>query len=156
MPVRTNARGILLIVSWELLRLRPYKDAVGKLTVGYGHLIQPSETARLNRELTREEACELFLDDLAEKESGVLQALGKAADRLSENQLSALVSFAFNVGVAAFAGSTLLKKILAGELLAVPAEFARWTKGTEGGVKKELRGLVERRKAEVALWNRKA
>lgn len=149
--METNRRGTLLILSYEQLRLRPYKDAVGKLTVGWGHLILASEMATLDRELTRAEANELFLQDLEEKEAGVAHLVSGV--KLTSNQFSALVCFAFNVGVGALAGSTMLKLIRSGDLLGVPAQFGRWTKGTVGGVKKELRGLVERRAAEAALWS---
>ena len=54
----------------------------------------------------------------------------------------------FNVGESAFAKSTLLKKLNAGQYDAVPAELMKWTKG--GG--KELPGLVRRRRAECAMW----
>jgi lysozyme len=60
-----------------------------------------------------------------------------------------LVSFAFNVGIGAFNGSTLLKLLNQGEVHQVPIQLMRWTKA--GG--KELTGLVVRRKAEADLWN---
>ena len=58
------------------------------------------------------------------------------------------------LGESGIGKSTLLKRIYAHDLAAVPAELMKWTKGTAGGVKRELRGLVERRKAEAALWER--
>jgi hypothetical protein len=42
-PERTGAQGIDLIKHFEGLRLTRYLDAVGKPTIGYGHLILPNE-----------------------------------------------------------------------------------------------------------------
>jgi hypothetical protein len=60
----------------------------------------------------------------------------------------ALISFAFNVGGGAFADSTLLRKLNAGDYKAVPSELARWTKA--GG--RSLPGLERRRRAEGELF----
>jgi lysozyme len=68
---------------------------------------------------------------------------------LSDNQFSALVSFAFNLGAGALSKSTLLKKVNANpEDESIRAEFAKWDKA--GG--KQLRGLTRRRKAEADLY----
>jgi lysozyme len=68
---------------------------------------------------------------------------------VSENQFSALVCFAYNVGIGNLKKSTLLKKVNVNpndETIA--AEFAKWNKA--GG--KVLNGLVRRRKAEADLY----
>ena len=46
--------------------LEPYKDSLGKLTVGIGHLVQPHERKRFQEgvQITQEEADELFDIDL--------------------------------------------------------------------------------------------
>jgi len=77
---------------------------------------------------------------------------GALTKEINENQFSALVCFAYNVGVGAFKKSTLLRKININpndETIAV--EFAKWTKA--GG--KVLLGLVRRRKAEADLYFKK-
>ena len=78
---------------------------------------------------------------------------GKAVARLvrvpvSQGQYDALVSFTFNCGPANLAGSTLLKKLNAGQCREAAAEFQRWDR-SKG---KHLRGLTERRKREAALF----
>ena len=69
---------------------------------------------------------------------------------LKQHQFDALVSFVFNVGIARFKTSTLLKKINAG--LGSPAEiskqFLRWH--LAGGVKNVL---TSRREKEIKLYN---
>jgi lysozyme len=78
-------------------------------------------------------------------EAGVLKLVkGKA----TPNQLGALVSFAYNLGLGAFGSSTLLKKHLAGKYGEAKLEFARWNK--EGT--RVLAGLTRRRAAEAKLY----
>lgn len=45
---------------------------------------------------------------------------------LTQNQVDALISFIFNVGCAAFAGSTMLARLNVGDYAAAQAEFQRW------------------------------
>jgi lysozyme len=71
---------------------------------------------------------------------------------LNDNQFAALVSFAFNVGVDAFAKSTLRKKLNAGQYDAVPGELMKWV-SSKG---KRMDGLVNRRAAEIGTWNKGA
>ena len=67
---------------------------------------------------------------------------------LTQNQFDALVSFAFNIGLPAFRDSTLLRRLNAGNLAAVPSEMRRWNK-SDGQV---VQGLVNRREAEIAQF----
>ena len=71
---------------------------------------------------------------------------------LTQYQFDALVSFVFNVGVGAFGGSTLLRRLNQGDYNAVPAELMRWV--NSGGT--PLPGLVRRRRAEGVLFSRGA
>lgn len=85
------------------------------------------------------------MKDLAKFEAGV-EDLVKVA--VSVNQFSALVSFAYNIGLNALSGSTLLKKLNAGDIIGAADQFLRWNKA--GG--KELKGLTDRRHAERDLF----
>ncbi len=67
---------------------------------------------------------------------------------LTQGQFDALVSFAFNLGAAALAGSTLLRKLNAGDCAGAAAEFGKWVHA-DGTV---LPGLVTRRARERALF----
>ncbi|MFD2250642.1 lysozyme [Pseudochelatococcus lubricantis] len=130
------------IRQWEGLRLTAYRDAGGVWTIGYGHT---GAEARAGRTITREQAEALLRRDLARFEAAVEKAVGVP---LSDNQFGALVSFAFNVGEAAFAGSTLVKLLNGGDYNSVPAQLARWVHA--GG--RRVQGLVNRRAAEAGLW----
>lgn len=67
---------------------------------------------------------------------------GQAGDNLA-----ALSDFAFNLGAARLAGSTLRRKINAGDIDGARAELAKWVRG--GG--RVLPGLVIRRATEAAM-----
>lgn len=84
--------------------------------------------------------------DVAAFSSGVRAMLANVAT--TQGQFDALVSFAYNCGLAALRGSTLLKRHTAGQYHAAQLEFQKWVKG--GG--KVLPGLVRRRAAEAALY----
>jgi GH24 family phage-related lysozyme (muramidase) len=67
---------------------------------------------------------------------------------LNDNQFSALVSFAFNVGSGAFKSSTLLKKLNQKDYEGAADQFDKWIYA-KGQV---LNGLIRRRKAEKELF----
>ena len=74
---------------------------------------------------------------------------------INENQFSALVSFAYNVGINALRNSTLLKKININPFdSSIKAEFQRWNKARNPKSKKleVLPGLEKRREKEANLY----
>jgi len=142
-PQSTGAGGLALIKSFEGLRLEKYKDAVGKWTIGYGHLILPDE--KFPHAITEAEAEALLRTDLLMTERGVHKAVTVA---LNQNQFDALVAFTFNLGAGNLQSSTLLKLLNQGEYAQAADQFLRWNKA--GG--KVLAGLTKRREAERALF----
>lgn len=134
------------IKQWEGLKLKPYRDIAGVWTDGYGNTngVVPN-----GPEITLAKAEADLRRNLATAEAAV-DRLVKVA--LSDNQFGALVSFVFNVGVTAFAGSTLLRVLNLGDYAAVPAQMARWNKITANGKKVVSKGLANRRAAEIGLW----
>ncbi|WP_395490139.1 lysozyme [Cedecea davisae] len=142
-PTATGQAGVDLIKSFEGLRLAKYKDAVGKWTIGYGHLILATE--EYNRPLTEQEAENLLRADLGMTERGVCRQVSVA---LNQNQFDALVAFAFNVGLGNLQNSTLLRLLNQSNYSAAAEEFLRWNKA--GG--NVLAGLTRRREAERKLF----
>ena len=145
---RTNAHGRQLIKLAEGLPLRAYRCPAGKWTIGYGDTglgVRPGLT------ITEAEAEERLARRLAlEFEPGVEQLL---AVSVSGNQFSALVSFAYNAGLAALAESTLLRKLNAGDDDGAANEFPRWNKKRDAsGRMIVLPGLTIRRAAERELF----
>jgi len=134
--------GLAHIKGWEGFRVNRYLDSAGKPTIGYGHLILPTESYQT---ITIEEATRLLVKDLSAAEDAV-NSLVKI--KLTQFQFDALVSFVFNVGRGAFARSTLLKKVNAGLFTEAKAEFLKWV--NSGG--KFTQGLYNRRVADAELF----
>lgn len=134
-------KGLDLIKSFEGCKLDAYKDAVGVVTIGYGH----TKTAQMGQRITQAQADDLLRSDIATFESAVTAAV---AVLINQNQFDALVCFAFNVGAGALRGSTLLKKLNAGDYQGAANEFLKWDKA-DGKV---LAGLTRRRKSERLLF----
>ena len=71
---------------------------------------------------------------------------------LSDRQLSALTSIAFNVGVDNIKNSTLVRKINTKDYAGAADEFLRWDKANLQGALVQLPGLSRRRAAERQLF----
>lgn len=142
-PTCTGTQGIDLIKQYEGLRLARYLDAVGKPTIGYGHLILPHES--FNRPLCESEALALLRRDLRSAELG-LRKLVRVA--ITQQQFDALMSFVFNLGAGRLRSSTLLRYLNAGANNHAADQFLVWNKA--GG--KPLAGLTRRRQAERKLF----
>jgi len=138
--------GLLIIKHFEGRELRAYQDSVGVWTIGYGHTSAAGPPQVFaGQTITEQQAEEILKTDLALFEKGV-RDLVKVA--INGDQFAALVSFSFNVGLGALAGSTLLRKLNSGDYQGAANEFPRWVKA--GG--QTLPGLVRRRDAERALF----
>ena len=137
----TGTSGIALIKTFEGCKLRAYRCPAGIWTIGYG---STGSHVKPGMVITPQQAEALLRDDLERFEA----AVDEAAPRASQNQFDAMVAFAFNVGVAAFRSSTLLRKHRSGDYAGARAEFARWNKAAG----KVLAGLTRRRAAEAALY----
>ena len=136
--MKTTDILLLKLMEMEGLKLEAYLDAAGVPTIGYGH----TKGVRMGDRITRWWAIEQLKDDVAEVERQV-EALGVAR---TEGQMDALVSFAFNLGIARLEQSTLLKLIReGGSRNAIKREFKRWVYA-DG---KKLRGLERRREWEA-------
>lgn len=139
MDVLTFAKDI--ISRFEGCKLTAYQDQVGVWTIGYGHTgnVHPGDV------ITQEQAEELLLADLESFEQSV-RKLVKV--ELTDNQLAALISFAFNLGGHTLQTSTLLKLLNQGDYNSAADQFLRWDHA--GGV--QVAGLTRRRQAERLLF----
>ncbi len=137
-----SEQGLQLTASFESFRSHRYLCPAGYPTIGYGHVVRPSEDLE---EVDRETATELLKRDMRKAERAVSRLIGVP---LTQGQYDALCDFTFNVGAGALQRSTLRAKLNRGEYEEVPAELMKWVRG--GG--RVLRGLVRRRRAEVALF----
>ncbi|TBL46386.1 lysozyme [Obesumbacterium proteus] len=144
--MRASENGINLIKQFEGCRLTAYQDSVGVWTIGYGWT-QPVDGKPVGKgmTITQQKADDLLKQGVVQYEAGVH---GLVTVQLNQNQYDALVDFAYNLGVNALKGSTLLKKLNAGDYSGAANEFTKWNKA--GG--KELAGLTRRREAEKSLF----
>jgi GH24 family phage-related lysozyme (muramidase) len=143
---KINDDGLTIIKLFEGLELRAYQDSVGVWTIGYGHtsMAGPPEVYP-GMTISEAEAEQILRTDLGVFERGVQGAI---TTQTTSDQFSAMVSFAFNVGVSAYRDSTLLRKHNARDFAGAADEFLRWV--FAGGQK--LPGLERRRNAERALY----
>lgn len=136
-----NPSGLALIRRFEGCSLTCYKDIRGLATVGVGHRTD----LPIGATITQDEADAFLTQDVA----NTVKALNSLIKMdLTSNQFSALVSLAYNIGVTAFAGSTLLKVLNAGGIQKVADQIERWDE-VDGVV---VDGLWRRRAAERALY----
>ena len=134
-----------LIKKFESLQLKPYYCPAGFKTIGYGHVIKTHEMLYLDNEITIELA-EKLLDQDVKEVNIVLHKYCYV--HLNTNQQVALISFIFNCGDKAFKNSTLLKKLNQSKYTEAADEFPKWVYVKD----KKLKGLVERRKIEKAVF----
>ena len=134
-------QGLDLIKKYEGLRLEAYKCPAGVWTIGYGH----TKGVIKGMKISKEEAETLLKQDVSVFELQVINTVGK----LAACKIDALVSFAYNVGIAAFRNSTLCRKVKANsDDPAIRNEFMKWIYA--GG--KKLQGLERRRKEEADVY----
>ena len=139
--MKSTNYAILLIKSFEQLRLNSYLCPAGRWTIGYGH------TEGVNRGmLITEKTADAFLkQDIQKAEAEV----NKLEADLTQEQFDALVSFVFNVGTQAFRYSTLRKLIEKDPSdPKIANEFRRWVYAGNT----MLPGLVKRREQEIKLY----
>lgn len=129
-----------LIRKFEGLRLRAYFCPAGVLTCGYG---STGPDIKKDTVWTEDQAeTRMFLDA-----GRFAVAASKLCPSQHDDNLAALADFAYNLGATRLAGSTLRRKINAGDIEGSRDELRKWVRG--GG--KVLPGLVIRREAEAAL-----
>lgn len=143
--MKTSKTGLNLIKQFEGCRLTAYRCPAGVWTIGYGHTGGVKE----GQKITQVQADAYLATDLGRYEKSVNEYVKVT---INQNQFDALVSFTYNCGPGALKGSTLLRKLNAGDYTGAAAEFPRWNKA--GG--KVLNGLIRRRAAEKALFEKRA
>ena len=138
--MKTSDTGINLIKSFEGLRLKAYKAVPTEkyYTIGYGHY---GADVKPDMVISKEYAEALLRLDLDKFE----RAVNSYERNWNQNQFDALVSFAFNCGVANL--KLLVTNRTNGQ---IATKIVLYNKA--GG--KVLKGLVRRRAAEQELFMR--
>jgi lysozyme len=139
--VKTSLQGFALIKQFEGFRADAYQDVVGMWTIGYGF----TSGVRPGQHMTPAQADARLGTELLRYEDAVVQACTVPPN---QNQFDALVCFAWNVGTAGMAGSSVIKAHNRGDFQSAARAFGLWNKA--GG--KVWPGLTRRRAAESALY----
>jgi GH24 family phage-related lysozyme (muramidase) len=142
-----NKATLDLIKQFEGCKLTAYQDIVGIWTIGYGTTamaglgIEPAK----GMTITQDRAEDLLRQGV-DKFAATVDALITA--KVNQNQRGAAICLSYNIGTTAFAKSTVLRELNAGNFDKAAAAFRMWNKA--GG--EVIRGLVNRREAEIALF----
>ena len=145
--MKVNAEGYALIKKFEGCVLNAYKCPAGIWTIGYGNTFYEDgmkvKEGDVITQARAEELAKFIIDQFAVTIAPfILQPL-------NDNQFSACVSLAYNIGTGGFKRSSVFRKLNVNPNDATIADsFRLWNKG--GG--KVLKGLVRRREAEIALY----
>lgn len=143
--------GFELIKNFEGCSLIAYQCPAGEFTIGYGSTYyldnsKVQEGDKIDMALANQ-LLKHTVEDFEKSIHYILDGL-----YLPEQCISALVCFAYNVGITAFAKSSLFKRIKEDKnnLTVIEKEFKRWVfcKGVK------LKGLEKRRQAEYELYEK--
>ena len=139
--LRTNAAGLKIIQDSEGLRFEAYQGTGGKWLIGYGH----ASTAKPGMTITEQQALDLLRQDVEAAETAIKSFLTVP---VTENEFSAMVSLAYNIGVSAFKDSTVLREVNRNKTMAAADAFLLWNK-VNG---RAYPHLTDRRQKERALF----
>ncbi|UYH50575.1 lysozyme [Candidatus Kirkpatrickella diaphorinae] len=141
------AEAAEFVARLEDFRDRPYQDATGTWTIGYGTTFLPNgaPVGPQTSPITETEAKAFMMRDLCAFWDRVSPAVRVP---LRQGQRIALLSLTYNIGVTAFRGSTILRLLNEGKQNEAAVAFFDWimSKGRIVG------GLINRRKKECLLF----
>lgn len=146
-----NTAAMTLLKQSEGCRLNAYLDMAGVWTIGWGHTGPNILPGLVWTQAAADAALAQDVAAVAEEVS----AQFSPALALNDNQFGALVVFAYNIGVHAFAGSTACGRVRIGDFARVPSAMRMWcrVRDAKTGRLVPSPGLRARREREVALWS---
>ncbi len=136
----TNAHAVRIIKEEETLQLKAY-ELGGLWLIGYGHLMLEGEPDPI----TPPHAENLLVKDLDWCEDAVGRYV---TAHVSHNEFSALSAFCYNVGSAKLRGSSIVKRLNAGDRAGAANAFLLWNRMNG----KVMKALANRRARERALF----
>lgn len=143
--MKLSEKGYAFLGNEEGLKLTAYQDIVDIWTIGYGNTFYEDGTkVKKGDKITKERALQLFQSIVKQFEDAVNSTIKR---ELNANQFDALVSLAYNIGVAGFKGSTVARRVNANPCdPTIRDAFLMWKNA--GG--KPI--LLKRRKREADLY----
>ena len=142
--MQVGPKGIALIKSYEKLKRTAYKPTpYDRWTVGYGSTFYKNgEPVKEGDYITEAEAEDLLMYKLNQ----MLKQLGTLPKNITQNQLDAVMSLVYNIGVTAFLTSDTGKLFKQGH--DISHKFEKWIYQNQT----QLKGLIRRRADEKALY----
>jgi lysozyme len=137
--LRINDAGLAIIKQSEGLRLDAYQSG-GRWFIGYGH-----SGAAPGSHITEAEADRLLRQDVAGAEAGVRRLVMVP---VNDNEFSAMVSLAYNLGVGGFSRSSVLERLNAGDHQGAADAFRLYVRAGY----QVIEHLKQRREKERALF----
>jgi lysozyme len=145
--MKVNAEGYALIKKFEGCKLKAYRCPANVLTIGYGNTFYENGDKVKEGDVITQERAESLAKFVIDQFAVTIAPF--ILQPLNDNQFSACISLAYNIGTENFKKSSVFKKLNINPNDATIADsFRLWNKG--GG--KVLAGLVKRREAEIQLY----
>lgn len=143
--MQISQNGINKLKVEEGEKLIGYKDSRGIPTVGVGHAgMVDGKPVAVGMVISKDKSSDLLRSDLQWTEKAIATNVRVP---LTQNQYDALCSLIFNIGATAFANSTVLKRLNAGDCKGAADAFLMWKKaGNDPDI------LLPRRQRERALF----
>lgn len=140
--------AINLVKRFEGCKLHAYLDGGGVATIGYGTTVYNNGNKVKIGDVIDQERADFEIKAHCEKiEKSILNLVHA---KLNNNQLSAIISLVYNIGINNFRFSTMLKKINNNNFVGAANEFDRWV--WDNG--KVIKGLQNRREEEKQIFLR--
>lgn len=148
-----SAKIIAFIKGYEKCRLKAYMPTPNdKPTIGWG---STGPDIKMGMTWTQEQADARFASDLAKFSAGVERLL-PGSPPTSQGQFDAMISLAYNIGLANFGSSSVLTNHRAGHYQTAALAFLLWNKQRTPHGLVVLNGLTKRRVAEAAIYRGEA
>jgi len=142
-----NQRTIDLLKKFEGCKLTAYQDGGGVWTIGYGTTANAGVGIKPDKGTTiTQDQAEVLLHKTIDKFAPAISS--RITVPLTSNEFGACLLLSYNIGLDAFANSTLLKHLNAGKKDLAVSEFKKWNH--DNG--KVVKGLTTRRAAEAELF----
>lgn len=144
MILNQNMRDLALklVARFEGLRLEAYQDQVGVWTIGYGDTGPDIVQGVV---WTQEQADASLAKRLDEFQGWMAPHI---TAQPTDEQMAAMTSLCYNIGIHGFLGSSVLRKFNEGDIQGAADSFLLWNKG--GG--RVLKGLDWRRHEERKIF----
>jgi lysozyme len=145
--MRYTDNAVNLIKKFEGYSSKPYKCSGGVWTIGWGTTGIHGKPVTANTTAIDRLTAEIYLRADMDRVEMAVNRLVKVP--ITQSSFDALVSFTYNVGDGALAGSTLLRKLNDKDYIGADKEFTRWVYADN----KRLRGLELRRAKEQDMFD---